>query len=333
MYFSCPLSLISLTPADWSFSPNPYTLYSSGYEEKVRSALSKFHVNLSNGKPNANGPMVSADIEWNFNGALLVSRESFVATLNAILATFGDVQVIDQYQVVDGNVGAVLYRLTGSQAGEFAAIEPTGNRFNVMGSELMVFDSDAKLDTLFTIDELDQIVGQISDSKPAPPLTNVSLFDNSQTKPKYRQKLRDNMAVLFSYFQQGKHTDMVKLATPDVAVNADQVHSSGKEAFLQLFTGNQDSFLDKIFHMDYIVADGRLGAVECVWQGTQTASYTSLKGEIIKPTNNSVRVRNNVFFEFNDEALITKVTWVHNEGVIEQQLLEAQNEVLYPLYP
>ena len=109
--------------------------------------------------------------------------------------------------------------------------------------------------------------------------------------------------------------------------------SSGRDSFVQLFTSDQESFPDKILHVDYILADGHLGAIEFVWEGTHTGAYTTMNGTVIQPTNNGVRVRSLLFLEFNGDALVSKATFVHNERVIEQQLMETQNQTLYPLYP
>ena len=103
MYLRVILLTTILTPIVMSFTLSPYNLYDSWYEDRVRSTLSRFHINLSNGKPDDNGPMVSKDIEWNFGGTLLISRESFVETLKGIHAAFHPLAVTDRYHVIDGN--------------------------------------------------------------------------------------------------------------------------------------------------------------------------------------------------------------------------------------
>ena len=258
MYLTCTLLAIPLIKTAMSFTLNPSNLYDSWYEDKVRSTLSQFHINLSNGKSDANGPMVSEDIEWNVNGNLLVSRESFVENLKSLIATFHPLDILDEYHLVDGNVGAVLYHLHGRQIGEMAGIEATGKHFNVMGSELMVFDADAKLHTLYTIDELEQVISQVTGLASAAPASNITVFSNPQTSPDFRQKLRDNIALLIKKFQEGTYSNIANLATLDVAVNADGALSTGTDAVVQLFTANLDAFRDKRFHLDYVVADGKL---------------------------------------------------------------------------
>ena len=202
-----------------------------------------------------------------------------------------------------------------------------------MGAELMVFDTDAKLHSLFTVEELDLAVEQLNRSETIKSPEDVKLLENPQTSPYFRQKIRDNMAQLFTSFQARNFAEMGKLAIPHITVNVNQNVKSGTKVFGQLFTANQDAFPDKVFHVDFMLADGHLGAVETVWQGMQTSPYSIPSGKVIKATNKLVRVRSLVFFEFDDKVLITRVTWVHNEGVIEQQLLEAQHETRYPLYP
>ena len=111
MHTGFVLPLLLLVSSAMPFSLNPYNIYDSWYEGKVRSTLSKFHINLSHGNYAANGPMTSLDLEWNKNGALLIGRDSFVTTLTGFNITFHGLQAPDRYHVVDGNVGAVLYHL------------------------------------------------------------------------------------------------------------------------------------------------------------------------------------------------------------------------------
>lgn len=303
------------------------------YEERVRHALSMFHINLSEGKYSANGPMVSFDMEWNRNGGLQLSRKNFVTTLTTFNDSFHGLQVPDRYHIVDGNVGAVLYHLQGPQTGEFEGIPNTGKLLDIMGAELMEFDSDAKLDYLITIEEFGIAIDELSGKQPISSPTPVSLFKNPQTSQEFRQKLREQMASLHRGFNLGQHSAIADLATQDVIVNADGTRDKGQNAFVALTTSDLDAFPDKIFHDDFILADGHLGAIESVWEGTQTGVYTGPDGNVIQPTGQSVRVRSLLFLEFNDQALISSATVVHDEAVVARQLLENQSDVAYPLYP
>jgi predicted ester cyclase len=292
-----------------------------------------FHINLSHGKYSANGPMVSFDMEWNRNGGLLLSRANFVTTLTTFNESFHGLQVPDQYHLVDGNVGAVLYHLQGPQTGPFVGMPNSGKLLDIMGGEFMQFDAEAKLNYLITIEEFGIAVEQLFGNQTVTSLTPVSLFNNPQTSQEFRQRLRDNMASLHRNFNIGQHSAIADLATPDVVVNADQTQGQGSDAFMNLFLSDLNSFPDKIFHDDFVLADGHLGAIESVWEGTQTGVYTAPDGSVIQPTGQPVRVRSLLFLEFNEDALIKGATLVHDEAVVARQLLENQSEIAYPLYP
>ena len=277
--------------------------------------------------------MVSFDMEWNRNGALMLSRANFVTTLTTFNESFHGLQVPDRYHLVDGNVGAVLYRLQGPQTGAFEGMLNSGELLDIMGGELMQFDAEAELNYLITIEEFGIAVEQLFGNQTVTALTPVSLFNNPQTSQEFRQRLRDNMASLHRNFNIGQHSAIAGLATPDVVVNADQIQDQGSDAFMNLFLSDLNSFPDKIFHNDFVLADGHLGAIESVWQGTQTGVYTAPDGSIIQPTGQPVRVRSLLFLEFNEDALVKAATLVHDEAVVARQLLENQSEIAYPLYP
>ena len=277
--------------------------------------------------------MVSFDMEWNRNGALMLSRANFVTTLTTFNESFHGLQVPDRYHLVDGNVGAVLYRLQGPQTGTFEGMPNSGELLDIMGGELMQFDAEAELNYLITIEEFGIAVEQLFGNQTVTALTPVSLFNNPQTSQEFRQRLRDNMASLHRNFNIGQHSAIAGLATPDVVVNADQIQGQGSDAFVNLFLSDLNSFPDKIFHNDFVLADGHLGAIESVWQGTQTGVYTAPDGSIIQPTGQPVRVRSLLFLEFNEDALVKAATLVHDEAVVARQLLENQSEIAYPLYP
>jgi hypothetical protein len=82
-----------------------------------------------------------------------------------------------------------------------------------------------------------------------------------------------------------------------------------------------------VYHDDHVLADEHLGAAEYVWEGTQTGCYKTENGTLLEPTGAAIRVRGFLFFEFSEDGLIKNVTSVHNEGVIEDQLLTGN---LYP---
>lgn len=267
-------------------------------------------------------------MQWNVNGQLLISRQSFVDHLTQFNTSFHGLQAPDVFRIVDGNVGAVLYHLQGQQTGPYDGIPSQGKRLEIMGGELMIFNSDALLDNLYTVEELgpalSQITGAINVTGPNP---NLSVSSNPQMSPEFRTLLRENMASVHRNFNAGQNQKNAVLVTPDVQINADYVISTGSSAFVGLVASWQQAFPDMVIRDDYILADGHQGAIEYVWEGRQTDPYTCVNGTTLPPSGKMVRVRGFMFLEFDDEGLIFKVTSVHDEAVIAKQL---QLGVLYP---
>ena len=312
---------IAASPA----SPLPKTLSRDGdgdqaYETQVRTTLAKFHVNLSQGRYRDNGPLVTPALEWNVDGQFLLGRANFVNVLGSATSSIAQLQALDRYHIVDGNVGAILFTEQGTPIGPFAGVQPIpGRSFQIMAGELMVYSADAELDSLITVEELGLAAAQLTGRSTAPNATTI-LVPNPQTPPPYRQKLRETMAALHANLNAGQIAANAQYASATVGVNSVLTVSQGPQAFVQLLASHQDAFPDLLAHDNYVLADGRLGAIEYVWQGTQTGPYTTLNGTILPPSGNPVRVREFLFFEFDDEGLITVVTDVHDEAVIERQL-------------
>jgi predicted ester cyclase len=298
------------------------------YESRVRTTLAAFHPHLSKGEYADNGPMVSLGMQWNVNGQLLVSRQSFVSHLTGFNTTFHGLQAPDVYHIVDDNVGAILYHLQGTQSGPVGDIPLTGRRVELMGGELMVFDNDALLDSLITIEEMgrlrQQLTGVLNVTGDFPV---VKLADNPPSSPAFRENLRQIMASLHRNFNKKNNTKNADLAHPNVLINTNYAISDGRDAFANLFTIGTDAFPNLVYHDDHILADGHHGSIEYVWEGLQEGPYTDLDGKLWSPSGKSVRVRGMLFVEFDDDASITKVTSVFDEAVIAAQL---QTGSLYP---
>ena len=310
--------------ASSTFSLHPYNEYDSYYDALVRKHLGTFHINLSHGLYSSNGPMVSPSIQWNVNGQFLISRTSFVTHLTGFNTTFHGLQVPDVYHVVDGHAGAVMYHLQGRQSGPFEGINPSGKSINIMGGEFMSFDSDALLSSLKTVEEFAVAERQLrGQTQPAPPAANLTslLVPNEQTSPQFRQRSRQILASIHDNFNAGNNAANAALTEPNVVVVRGSVGSStGPQAFVDLIGTWKKAFPDMVFHDDTVLADGTQGAVEWVWEGTQTGPYTALNGTVLPPSRTSVRLRGFLFFEFEESGLMKKVVGIWDDGVIEEQL-------------
>lgn len=307
-----------------SFRLRPYNEYDSFYESLIRKNLGTFHINLSHGLYSSNGPLVSPSISWNVNGLLLISRASFVARLTGFNASFHGLEVPDIYHIVDGHVGAVMYRLQGPQTGPFENIPPSGEGIDVLGGELMTFNKDALLWDLKTVEEISIAESQLLGKTAAGPLvTNLTslLVENPQTSPEFRQHSREAIASIHENFNSGNNAATSHLLSPNInVILGSSSNNTSPQAFVEMIAKWSKTFPDMVYHDDAVLADGKLGASEWVWEGTQTGSYTAMNGTVLEPSGKSVRMRGFLFFEFTQDGLINKVTGVWDEGVIEEQL-------------
>jgi hypothetical protein len=172
------------------FTLNPADRYDEYYVSTVRNNFDTFHENLSRANYSGNGLLVAEDVHWNYDGNLIIGRDDWVTALTTVVnESLRGLYIPDLYQVVDGNVGAVLYRLQGNQSGPFAGLPLIpGAQFHVAGSELAVFNSDALLYDLISIEPIGQMVEQMSGrlEVPAPAPQGTQPIRNPQTSPSYR---------------------------------------------------------------------------------------------------------------------------------------------------
>jgi hypothetical protein len=328
--FLASLPYLGLSVAQLPSTDDSLDIFTEKYTQTVRKNLASFHKNLSRGKYSENGILESPDIQWNYDGTMVLSRAAATQTLKAVVeGSFSGLYAPDIYHIVEGNKGAILYGLVGNQTGPFAG-QPVrqGARFNVRGGELMVFDSDALLWEVITVEPIQKMVKQMAGVIDVPVEAPGSSPDsNPQTTVSYRAKLRGAIRQLHINANSGNHSENAILAIENVFVDDNGNTGQGREAFVALASAKHvgmGAFAVKAFHDDHVVVDGRLGAVEYAWQGTQSGPYMS-----IQPKGAIVRMRGMLFFEFNAAGLITKAIGVHDEGVILTQL-ENKGSYMYP---
>lgn len=275
--------------------------------------------------------MVAEDVHWNFDGNLIISRKEWTNALTTVVnGSFQGLYIPDFFQLVDGNICATLYDLQGNQTGPFLGQPVTpGAHFKVRGAELGVFDSEVLLSELFTIQPLGKIKAQMAGQEEVPPPTprGSQPVPNPQTSAEYRALLRQNMASMHKNVNAGNATSNGLLAAEDVTVDNNGDVTTGRDAFMDIMAARNQglgAFPQKQFHDEYVLADGRLGAIEYIWHGRQKTEYMDRAAD-----DTMVRVRGMLFFEFNKEGLVEKVVSVHDEAVIGYQLEETVR-YLYP---
>lgn len=316
------------TPIDTSHSPPANS--ENSHSANIRNNLSTFHKNLSNGQYTSNAQLVALDCQWNYDGNMIISRAGFTAALgfNAEDSLRG-VQAVDIYILVDGNVGVNLYRLSGKQSGPFAGLPlQSDGRFNVLGAERFIFDSEALLHDLVTVDPIGLVKAQMSHTAVAPAVPSpIVSKPNPQAPESYRDLLRHNMALLHSNVNAGNAAANAALAAGSVEVVENDAVACGRDAFVALASAQhmgKGAFPTKSFHDAHIVADGHLGAVEYVWQRMQEGAYMEIQAK-----GGMVRARGMLFLEFDEEGSVVKATGVWDEGVVANQL-QGVGGYLYP---
>jgi len=315
-----------------AYQPYDFDQYDKNYTSALRERLDSFHERLSVGIIPED--TYSSDIHWNFDGNLVISDVEWGKALRSVIGPggfWGDLIIPDYYQLVDGNICGTMYNLQGNQTGQFLGlpVQP-GARFNVHGAELWVFDHALEVNRLITIQPTGRVRAQFAGEIEVPPVIprDSESLPNEQTTKEYRDARRKAMAAMHKNVLSGNAEANADFASDEVVVDDIGDVRVGKAAFVEIIaaqTQGQGAFPVKQIHDEYIIADGRLGAIEYIWHGRQKGEYLGRA-----PEDKMVRVRAMLWFEFNPAGMVEKVVSVHDERVILNQL---EDNVGYMLYP
>ena len=307
------------------------TPHDEHYTAQIRKNLNIFHKNLSIANYTAIGTLLSPDYYWNYDGTILITRQAGAAALEYFVeSALHGLEGRDIYNLIDGNRGAVLFRISGKQSGDFLGLPlQKEGRYNVRSAEHFIFNGDAEAREVVTVTPTRVMKKQMTGEIEVPYVcSNVSLKVNPQTNLGFRELIRKNMAALHLNVMAGDADKNAVFATEDVEVDENGDVSRGREAFVGLVAARNvglGSFPEKAFHDFDVLADGKLGAISYIWQGAQKEKYIDVplkEGAI-------VRMRGMLFFEFNDNGLIEKAFSVYDEGVVSNTLT-GTGGYLYP---
>ena len=156
---------------------------------------------------------------------------------------------------------------------------------HVKGAELAVFDQALLLSELITIEEIGRVAAQFAGREEVPdgrpsgsqPVMNV------QTTTKVRERNRQSMASMHRNVVSGNTEDNSAMATEHVAVESNGEARVGRDAFVEIVSARNQghgAFPEKQFQDEYIVVDGRLGAIEYIWHGRQKGEYMDGYGTV-----------------------------------------------------
>lgn len=328
---SFSLALLSVTLVE-AFQPYQFDQYDPAYVSALRKRLDSFHERLSKGIPPEDN--YANDTHWNFDGTLVISSDAWGEALNAVAGPngfWGNLNVPDYYQLVDGNICGTLFNLQGNQTGEYMGLPvQEGAHFNIHGAELWVFDENLEVDQLITVQERGRVRAQFAGEAPIPPPIprGSETVPNEQTPQQYRDATRAAMISLHKNVLAGRPEANARLATSNVIVDEVGVITHGPQAFVDAIAASNlgdGAFPVKQIHDEYIIADGRLGLIEYIWHAQQSKEYMGRA-----PDNKTVRGRGMLWFEFDPEGLVEKMTSVYDERIILEQLESSGTFYLYP---
>jgi predicted ester cyclase len=300
-------------------------------QEVLRKNLKAFHESLAEAKYDNIEKLIAPDYYWNYDGAVILSSKQGRQALEGFVeSTLHGLECHDIYNILDGNRGAVLFRISGRQTGPFLGLPvQQDGLYNIKSAESFLFDEDAKARTVHTVTPTSVMKQQMKGSVNASSFSQeTSIKSNPQTSLEFRKLLRKNLRSLYLSANTGDSQQIHELAIDAVEVDENGTKTMGRDQFYKLITSQNaglGAFPKKLFHAVEFFADGHFGAVEYVWQGMQESEY---QGVPVRE-GAAVRMRGMVFFEFNSDGLITKATGVWNEDVV-LATLTGQGGYLYP---
>ena len=290
---------------------------SPAYNALVANRSALFHVNYSKGNVTPNGPMASESIDWDDNGVLLIGRSNFVKQLHFFMAIVPGLQIRDHIHINDGNKAAIHYTFQGFATGSFNGAPPTNARIQAQGGEMMVYDEDALLDRLVTIEEVDLLEMQVEGTLTVPAFDTIPQVTTSPTtSPEYVCKIKTTAASFSKLFNDNQTAEIETLLYRSaVTFHADNSTITSTSAVVAHFRSFRASFPDLLIHDQYIVGQGNYTAVESVAEGTFTgAPFTATNGTVVQPTGRMSRARFMRFFEHDEEGLVVNAWEVHNNN-------------------
>ncbi|CAI6331188.1 unnamed protein product [Periconia digitata] len=301
-----------------------------GYSDRVRHNLRSFHQNLDAGNFSAIGSLIAADYYWNYEGNIILTREGGQMALESfVTSTLNGMHARDIYNIVDGDRGAVLFRISGQQSGPFVGLPLQQNgRFSVMSAEAFTFNKGAEAREVVTITPLGIMQDQMRGVLEPPRFTNDTLQEAKTKDAEYLRLIKRNLASIHLDANKGNLNAIANLAIESTEVDENGSISHGKDAFVKLVTAHNagnGSFPGKLFHDFDVLVDGTFGAINYVWQAPQEKKYL----EVEVDDENLVRMRGMLFFEFNNVGLVTKATGVYDERVVNTTLT-GTGAYLYP---
>ncbi|KAL8806655.1 MAG: hypothetical protein Q9182_001183 [Xanthomendoza sp. 2 TL-2023] len=261
---------------------------------------------------------LAPDCRWNYNGRISSCAEAAIAAiLENAMGSLRDLRQHGAYLLLDGNVGALLYHLHEDKAGTFVGPSSPDEMWrDVLGAARVVFNTVALAEDVLTQEPMYLLFGEQCRTgrvgSSFPPSANY------QTSPDFRALMRENFAALLSNVNNGCPEANARLAIERVQVNENGSVAVGLEAFVKLVAGHnagKGAFPEKQFQNIHILAHGRLGFVEYIWESIQRGDYVGMSSH-----GAMVRQRGMLFLMVNGSGLVAAATGVYDERELPWQI-------------
>lgn len=169
-------------------------------QEEIRQNLKAFHENLGEAKYDNIESLIAPDYYWNYEGTVVLSsKQGRLALEDFVESTLHGLEVHDIYNILDGNRGAVLFRISGRQTGPFLWLPvQRDGLFNIKSAEIFLFDEDAKVRSVHTVTPTSVMKQQIQGSVNASSFSQkTDIKSNPQTSYEFRECDRKNLKALY----------------------------------------------------------------------------------------------------------------------------------------
>ncbi|KAL8803499.1 MAG: hypothetical protein Q9200_006179 [Gallowayella weberi] len=261
---------------------------------------------------------LAPDCQWNYNGRISWSAEAaMAAVLENAKGCLRDLHQRGVYILLDGTVGALLYHLHEDKAGPFAGHpSPDGMWRHVLGAARVVFNAAALAEDVLTLEPMYLLRGEQCGTDRIGSSLPPSV--NHQTSPEFRALMREEFKQLLSNVNDGFPEINARLATEKVQVNENGSVAVGLEAFVKLVAGHnagKGAFPEKRFQTIHILAEGRLGFVEYIWESVQKGDYVGMSS-----SGAIVRQRGMLFLLVDERGLVAAATGVYDERELPLQI-------------
>jgi SnoaL-like polyketide cyclase len=156
-----PASLAQKTSAVSLHREHAYT----PYERLVYTNAIAFHKNFDDHQFEKNKAFVVADLHVISNGTEFHGADEYVKRIARFVGPFPDVRITDLSTIVDGNVAAIRFVITGTHKGDLetsdGVLHATNRPIKVDGIEYLTFNSQGKLTDLLTVEDLAGLLRQL----------------------------------------------------------------------------------------------------------------------------------------------------------------------------